>query len=330
MKNIIGNLSKLKEADVTAFILFNIVIAFFFSYAHISTSQHLLNWEEFIAFKGGNPFQQRLLPFLAGSFIDLLHPMTNRALKKLFLVQDFISSIVCVSAIIRTVQIYSSNKLGAFLALFIFWLQTFSIYLGSLAHNYYFPYDAISMAVIAYATYLILSEAPFAQIVAVTILGMINRETAVLIPLFYIAYNCHKWRSYTFRFLFLVGLCIAIKAAIALFFGQPESTIRLWHEPGFLRLYYNFSFVTLDIKYLHTLNFLFAFGGVWILLFVKGGIPDSIKRILLCFYPFIVGMMFVGNLSEIRIFGDFIPLLTLALTLKLVSYAETTSKHAPT
>lgn len=47
-----------------------------------------------------------------------------------------------------------------------------------------------------------------------------------------------------------------------------------------------------------------------------------LHRMMLTFIPFFLGMMVVGNLSEIRIFTEFIPLMALLLANKLSAPAS--------
>ncbi len=68
-----------------------------------------------------------------------------------------------------------------------------------------------------------------------------------------------------------------------------------------------------------TANVFFAFGFAWVLLFMRGHADTRLRNMMLCFIPFFLGMMVVGNLSEIRIFTEFIPLMALLLAGKLAS-----------
>jgi len=53
------------------------------------------------------------------------------------------------------------------------------------------------------------------------------------------------------------------------------------------------------------------------LLLMPGRADHRLRNMMWCFVPYLLGMMFVGNLSEIRIFVEFVPLLTLLLTNKV-------------
>ncbi len=93
--------------------------------------------------------------------------------------------------------------------------------------------------------------------------------------------------------------------------------VSLYHEPGYLRLFYNFSFLSMDTSLLHTANVFLAWGGAWCLLLLPGQSQPALRRMMWCLLPFLMGMAVVANLSEIRIFAEFIPLLTLLLAGKL-------------
>ena len=57
-----------------------------------------------------------------------------------------------------------------------------------------------------------------------------------------------------------------------------------------------------------------VFGFLW-LIFVSRWqlIPKPLQRMMLSFILFFAGMFFVGNIDEIRIFGEYVPMVTLSV-----------------
>jgi hypothetical protein len=288
---------------------FVLLLCFF----HINRNNHLFDWTQFIQFQGAHPFQLRILPFLIGHWINMVHPLDNPALHKLFFLTDLISISLCCIFIFKTVKLAHHTQAPIYLAFFLFWWQAFATFVVSHINDYYYPYDCISMAVNAIAVYLIVSRSSLLKLIAVTLVGMLNRETAIVIPFLYLAFNFPDRKSIYKNFFVLLLLCIAVKTAITLYFGASNDSASIWGEPGLLRVFYNFAFLSLKAKYLITLNCLFAFGGLWIFLFLDGKMEAPYRRMMYCLIPYCLGMIFVGNLSEIRIFCEFIPLLAVAL-----------------
>lgn len=59
---------------------------------------------------------------------------------------------------------------------------------------------------------------------------------------------------------------------------------------------------------------------LWVFFLFSGRAHEGLRRMMWCFLPFFLGMAVVGNLSEIRVFGEFIPLLALLLASKRIDY----------
>ena len=58
-------------------------------------------------------------------------------------------------------------------------------------------------------------------------------------------------------------------------------------------------------------KFLLWCGGLWAVLpFIARHQPEPIRRSLLVIGPFFLGMVFVGTLREMRIYGELIPIVT--------------------
>jgi hypothetical protein len=308
-----ANADSLSRRNRYIFVGINLYFIVLLCFFHLNRNNHLFDWVKFIEFQGARPFQLRILPFLIGHWINSFHPLNASGLRKLFFIMDIVSISVCCLMIFKTVKIIYNSRISLYLAFFLFWWQTFSTFVTSHIHDYYYPYDSVSMAVSAVAIYLICKKSSILKLAAVVFVGMLNRETAIVIPFLYLAFNFPERKRIYKEFFSLLLVGIAVKAAITVYFGAASDSVSIWGEPGMLRIFYNFSFLLLQQKYLITLNFLFAFGGMWIFLFLSGKMDSSCKRMMYCLIPYCIGMVFVGNLSEIRIFCEFIPLLTVSL-----------------
>lgn len=300
-------------------VILNMMLAYVLALMHTSKSLHFLDWKQFIAFEGMLPFQSRMLPFLIAHGLDLIQPLSTRSIDRLFLVFDFAGAFVAASYLIKTLQAIGGTRTTTLFAMILFWWQVFATFVVSPAHNYYYPSDLLSVGIISVGTWAVLQKKSIHLLAAICIIGMINRETAILIPAIYLAANWPCNRVAFINFLRLLSVCIFIKIIIHMALTTQGETVLLYIKPNELRFFYNFTFLTLKSSAMHTFNVFFAFGGAWLLLLFRGEIPANLKRMAWWFPPYFVGMSVVGNLSEIRIFAEFIPLLSLMLGCKLAS-----------
>lgn len=298
--------------------LVNLFLVAALTLGHASKSRVLLNWRFLIDFDGDQPFQSRVLIFMIANAVSRFHSLSNRGIGLLFMGIDFLSTIVAV--VFLWMAWWSMGRRGGSLLtlFFLFWWQLFATFVVSSYNNYYYPYDMSSLAFMAIGLWMVVSRQPLWALLALSVPAMMNRETWVVVPFFYLAFNWPASRQVWRDFGLLLAACVAVKLIISACLGaSSDDMVSLYHVPGFLRLYYNFAFIWLGPEYRPTANVFFAFGGAWVLLLLKDKADVRLRRMMLTFIPFFLGMMVVGNLSEIRIFTEFIPLMALLLTNKL-------------
>lgn len=295
----------------------NLALSLILTFTHFINTTKLFDWWPFLGFVGEQPFQSRVLPFLLADLVDKFHRLSDHSLALLFLAMDLGGILICVFFIWKTTLSLQTNKKHTRLIFILFWWQMFATFVISPVHNYYYPYDMMSMGFIALAIWMIVTGQGLASLLGVSVLAMTNRETAIVIPFFYLAFNWPANKPVWRDFAILLLACILVKGIISMSLHVTSGAVSLYHVPGFLRFYYNFSFVTGNPKLMHTLNAVFAFGFAWVLLFMGGPADRRLRNMLWCFVPYLAGMAVVGNLSEIRIFAEFIPLMALLLAGKL-------------
>lgn len=295
----------------------NVLLAIALTWLHARQAWSFLNWATFLRFEGEHPFQSRVLPFLIANMVAWAHRLSDQDLTRLFQGLDLAGTLVCVAYLWQAGIQLGLKSRAMLILLALFWWQMFATFVISPVHNYYYPYDMMSLGFMAVATWMIVSDKALPGLWLVTVLAMLNRETAIVIPFFYLAFNWPASKSVIRHFLILLITCILVKAAISLSLRVSSDMVSLYHTPGYLRFLYNFSFLTLDTRLLHTLNAFFSFGLVWVALLLPGQADQRLRRMLWCLAPYLLGMMVVGNLSEIRIFAEFIPLMALLLAGKL-------------
>ncbi|HIV69580.1 MAG TPA: hypothetical protein H9903_01470 [Candidatus Aquabacterium excrementipullorum] len=301
--------------------LAGLILSVLFTQQHNARSMTLFDWRFFLDFVGQQPFQSRVLPFALASGISSVHRLNSTGIDRLFQFTDVLSTFTAFFLVWKLAcRLFDDTRVIA-LSMALFWWQMWVTFVFSWVHNYYYPYDPISIAFIASALWGIVTGWAFRWLLLLTVLAMFNRETSVIIAFFYAAWHWPASRQTWRNTLVLIGACIAVKLTISQALGAYGEMVSLYHVPGFLRLYYNFSFLSLQPRFLHTLNVLFVFGGAWALLPWRTA-DARLKRMLWCLAPYALGMSVVGNLSELRIFGEFIPLMALLVASKFVAPAR--------
>ncbi len=309
-------------------LMLNVFLSLALTVAHSIQSKIFLNWHVLLAFEGEHPFQSRVMPSLMDNAVTVF--LSSGVLRSglLFMAMDLIGTLACFWFTWKTWEALA-DKRGRLLIMFgLFWWQLFATFAISAYNNYYYPWDMMSLGFIAAAMWMIIARKPLPALLVLAVPAMMNRETFIVIPFFYLAYNWPATKPTWRQFAAILLVCVAVKSTISACLNVSSDMVSLYHMPGFPRIYYNFAFLWLGPDYRHTLNAFFAFGFAWLLLFMPGQSDKRLRNMMLSFIPFLLGMMFVGNLSEIRIFAEFIPLLSLMLAGKL-SAADTNQALTP-
>lgn len=300
----------------------NVFLSLALTVSHAIQSKVFLNWRVLLAFEGEHPFQSRVLPFLLTNAVAHFRPLGDQGLSLLFMLMDLVGILACFWFTWKSWEALTKNGGRALLMFGLFWWQLFATFVLSAYNNYYYPWDMMSLGFIAAGMWMIVSRQPLPALLALAVPAMMNRETFIVIPFFYLAYNWPASKPTWRQFGAILLVCLAVKTTISACLDVSTDMVSLYHMPGFPRIYYNFAFLWLGPDYRHTLNVFFAFGFAWLLLLMPGQSDKRLRNMMLCFIPFLLGMMFVGNLSEIRIFAEFIPLMSLMLAGKLSSADE--------
>lgn len=146
-------------------------------------------------------------------------------------------------------------------------------------------------------------------------IATLNRETTCFVTIiFLLAY----WKKLPVRELFyhLVAQLViwtTIKTGLwFLYADNPGSLFEIFHAGGSRSHFWsNIQFLTTPKRVLILLS---SFGFLWIPVLIWGKYISElfIKSALLAFIPFFLAMLIIGNLNEIRIFGEWLPLVLAA------------------
>lgn len=156
----------------------------------------------------------------------------------------------------------------------------------------------------------------------VFILGTLNRETTCFLGVIYLvtAFGREKPGKIVLHVLVLAAIWLTIKGCLSRIFAQ---------NPGSLFLFLlvdNFQYLSRPGNVLSVLS---SFGFLWILVLLcfRRIFDRFIRRSQVVALPFFVGMLLVGALVEIRVFGELIPLVLAAVLLILKGFSKAASNQ---
>jgi hypothetical protein len=309
----------LRKRDSLILLALNVLIAGYFAGAHVICS-YSTDWVKFFNLSGDFPFQLRVLPFFLGKFIFQLLSIeiSQTTIKVFFVLTDFLGCLVAIGFIASILR-HQQKVMLTFVAFWLFWRQMYFTFIISVHLNVYYPSDVLSIAFICIGLYLA-EQRNWRLLLLIIPLATLNRETAVLLAGFYFI---RTWlegpRKATFVSITLAIIWPVTKLAISWLLNAPAGgLVSLYTEYGRLRFFYNFAFLKPRRFYeFFTINCVAAFGFTWVLFLLKDYRFNLFQPYLYLFPLFLLGMVFVGNLSEIRIFGEFIPIVSLALAVGL-------------
>lgn len=317
-------ISIISLALLVGLILVNAKIAIF----HVIHSTHGLDWSTFLRFDGLMPYQTRALPFLIVELIskslsitglDRLYPelLADKGVsltKLVFMGLDFLSLCLSEYFLYKTIKVPHGVTAGI-ISVGVFMWQIIFTYLLSTTVNFYYPSDLLAVAFISIFVWAIVTKVRLMWMALLVALGTLNRETMLLAPLIYLMSAplskqrlCHTG--------FLLAAWLLVKSALTVYFhfnGNAGHSLTFCDDDNVFRLIRNTQ-VLLGIPPQRWLNLLSTFGFLWLLIAGRyKQIRPSEKRLLLVSLLFIGAMMLVGNIPEIRIFGELIPLVTLVV-----------------
>jgi hypothetical protein len=212
------------------------------------------------------------------------------------------------------------------LAYLIFlWQVVYTLFVTPV-HRYWNSYDVVTLCVTSLGLYLVIAN-KFLPLLVTVAIGSWNRETTIVLASWYFFYylNAEKTPQLVVKTLLLAGLTPIVKYIVLWSHNLQSESLNLkmgvvsLYDTGQLRLLLNIAF----LENYRLLAVFGVFGFLWMLLPLSIRLqPNSpLVRCLWSFPIYFLGMMVVGNIHEIRIFLEFIPLVTLVLITGLVRRA---------
>lgn len=302
-------LSSLKKIIKAEYILdFLLSLLFIIIYFESTNEWKYAKSEDLANFNAYTPFQYRILiPYLAYLIKSIL---PNQSF--FFIYQIILLSILFFSC--KMLRIYlkqfnlDSNSINLSVLVYFYILLWNYPALGI----WFYPYDIPAMFFFIIGLYFIKKE-KFLYFYPIFLIATLNRETIIIILLAYIlSYKSFRellnLSTFFITILYLTSWLFVKYILFIEFSSNPAEQIG-----GNLFLYKaneNIQFLKELIKFdkFYILR-IFTFGGLWLFFYsVMDRIDNFSKRMLVIIPVFISIIFFVGNLHEVRIYSELVPL----------------------
>jgi hypothetical protein len=274
---------------------------------------HLLDGTAF------KPFQYRMLiPWLAQGLVSLGLPLpfvetVETAVKTLNVISLFLTGVVFRYLIQHFVPHRQLANLFSFL---MFYILPFN-YLFVRRLSLWYPWDMTAILVFTLGLYFLVKE-NLPGFYLIFIVGTFNKETTCFLTLIYLLTAIDRQS--------LKHVALHTLVQILLWFGIKAGLWWTFHEHASTMLYQNK--LMDNIHYLSDWNHLIGiasnFGFLWLIVLpFLGKLNNSfVRRSLFVLLIYTIGMFYVGNIYELRIFGEMIPVVLLSFIVLIQSLSE--------
>ena len=294
------------------FILASTLLAYQFTHLRINASGFYppATPDMLVAGAAYLPFQYRaLVPWLVRALAQLPW-LQSVSTPKLFLIVEFISTVLLCAAFRRYLSFFFKNKpLNSLLALSLFYVLPFH-FIGT----FWYPWDIPSLLFFTLGL-ISLYEQKWQWYYPLFVVATFNRETTYFLSLLYLltAIGKTSWRTMALHTSAQLLLWGAIKLLLyRLYLDNPRLGYGLFE----LQLGKNLNWLREPTV---ILGFLSLWGLLWLPLVLWRHLVqnDFVKRTLLLLPPFFGIMLVVGVIDELRIYGELIPIVLSAFLLIL-------------
>ena len=300
-----------------------------FSLAYISETAPFLDLRAFAAGLTGNPFQERaLMAWLLHGASRFDSPHLEQVLHRLLPAMGaaFNETTVVLLAVVwfsmaasiiftrETLIKLTGDPLFSSWAAFLVPYMAYFTYILNFGPHFLLPYDLPSLFFFSTGFYFLVTRRPLALIPLITI-ATLNRETTIFLIVFYLCYelprraDSHKRSAVFARAAAMLMAWLAMRLIVFHLYGKNPSTpgsriaeLHLWQNLGFLA------------KPQHWPAFASIFGFTLpIVIAARRYLEPNLRCGLIGVALWFAVMLFVGVLIEIRIFGELISYMSIAL-----------------
>ena len=294
-----------------------LVLSVQFTLAHFSPAavNPAASLDRLVAGTADTPFQFRaLLPWFvraAESVLGCLPISLNAA--HLFALGEITALLVAQAGIGRLLTRIGFDRAQAWLWSFSLYFVLAYVYLAPEYLRLWYPADVPAIAFFAWGLVWLI-ERRWGRFAAVFAIGTLNRETTIFLALaaLLVEWEGPHRRHALLRFLALSGLWLMIKTALAwLYRDNPGLGLFASGRPA------NNLAILGDWRVLVRLTSFAGFTWMPALIFYRRIANRDLACALWIVPPYLMAMMLVANLNELRIYGELVPLLLPASLLAL-------------
>lgn len=309
---------KIKARDSILLVLIVLAISINIAVSHYHTQYKFIYVDDWLNNAVGLPFGGRALVADLARFVANIFNLAydGKLAIGLFVLIEAIAMAVASMLIIMMARKQVEDSITSptvLLAYLIFlWQVAYTLFITPI-HRYWLSYDVITLCVTALGLYLVIAN-KFLPLLVTVAIGSWNRETTIVLASWYFFYylNTEKTHRLVAKTLLLAALTPVVKYIVLWSHNLDSgSDVVSLYDTGQLRLILNIAFLD-NYRLLAVFG---VFGFLWMLLplAIQRQPNSHLVRCLWSFPIYFLGMMVVGNIHEIRIFLEFIPLVTLVL-----------------
>lgn len=291
-----------------------LVLILSYSYLHIELAGVYVDasFASLVDLKARLPFGQRLLiPYMAhfiSAYLPLPYPTVFFLIEVLFVALSYFA----VQALFR--HEFSNTQAQAFSWLFLLLLPLIFVvnyrFTIEAPAPFYYPFDTATLFFMV-AGYLFCLQKHWRYFIPWVFLATLNRESSILLVFLIPALHWQEFRRQLTPF-FLAVLSYLLARYLVLFLvrGLPGSLFELYHRQLMHTFFSINLYWLLNMKNL--LLFVFCLAATPLFWFVfYDHIPYRYRPVRYLCLAYFIGLLFVGNFMEARIFGEIFVLLYL-------------------
>jgi hypothetical protein len=269
------------------------------------------------AYEGQKPWQYRVLILFVANTLEQLKLPFLATSDRIYRVLEGVSLFFLVLAFRRYISLFlKGREIAAIFSLLILFVLPF---------HYFFPrpyypnywYDTPSMLFFTIGLVL-MHQKKWPMYYAVFLLATLNRETTCfLIGIYFLtSIGKEKWGRLIGHAAAQMVIWMAIKWFFLRWFANnPGSDGVEWYDrPGITHFSDNLSYFK-NIKNYPAFASVMGFLWIPVVFYFHLIKAEFVKRSLFIFFPFFLGMLFVANIYELRIFNELIPVFLAAFVL---------------
>lgn len=282
------------------------LFSLYFSHMHILMCDQAqkASLDLLLANQADTPFQYRvLIPWLVQWVSYRLIPNLVSPFQMFTMIEFFFTFSLCIAFRSYIVLFIEDAMRSSVYALSIFLLLPYQyIFYSPSLHSIFYPSDVPSVFFFTLGLILIWEKKWFLYY-SIFVIATFNRETTIFLIFIYWITTISKrnWPSVTWQCLIQMVLWLLIKQFLALLYADNPG-------PGIFVSFISTNWLKLGNP-LNAIRVASSFCFVWIAVLLRFPliISSFLQRTTYVIFPYAIGMSIVGNIVELRIFGELIP-----------------------